>query len=209
MPSLWAETIDAHKEAVRAAVLDAVADIVAAQGLTGVSMSSVAVRSGIGRATLYKYFSDVRTLLLAWHERLLDEHLAHVEQALNAASRHEASATRDVLDRIRAGLRAYGTRIEHSPPGFGVRSRDADAGLHEGSHVHHAEQRLADLLAQHLAAAQTQRVLRDDVPAPELAGFCLSAMNAARSLPDPTQPALERLLDLVIAALCPPIQPSP
>lgn len=208
MPRLWTETIDAHKLAVRTAVLDSVADLAATQGLTGVTMSGVAARSGIGRATLYKYFPDVRALLLAWHERLIDEHLAHVEQALTPSARHEAPAEQDVLGRLRAGLRAYGTRLRHSPPGLGTQPDYADAGLHGEAHVYRAERRLAELFARHLSEAQAQRAVRDDVPAPELAGFCLSAMSAAQSFGEPTPPALERLLDLVIAALRAPAQPT-
>ncbi|HEX5902785.1 MAG TPA: helix-turn-helix domain-containing protein, partial [Actinomycetota bacterium] len=56
MPRLWTETVDAHRREVRSAVLDAAADLVAERGLRSVTMSEIAHRSGIGRATLYKYF---------------------------------------------------------------------------------------------------------------------------------------------------------
>ena len=53
MPRIWAETIEAHRDAVREATLDAVGALVAEHGLTGVAMSQIAKESGIGRATLY------------------------------------------------------------------------------------------------------------------------------------------------------------
>ncbi len=51
------------------AALDATAALVAERGLRSVTMSQIAAQSGIGRATLYKYFPDVEAILLAWHER--------------------------------------------------------------------------------------------------------------------------------------------
>lgn len=48
---------------------DTTAALVAEQGLTSVTMSRIAKESGIGLATLYKYFPDVESILLAWHER--------------------------------------------------------------------------------------------------------------------------------------------
>ncbi len=59
MPRIWSETIAAHRDAVRDATLDATAALVAEHGLTGVTMSQIAKESGIGRATLYKYFPDI------------------------------------------------------------------------------------------------------------------------------------------------------
>ena len=78
MPRLWNDTIEAHRHDVRDAVMDATASIVAAQGLLSVTMSRVAEESGIGRATLYKYFPDVEAILLAWHERHVVQHLDQI-----------------------------------------------------------------------------------------------------------------------------------
>lgn len=41
-------------------------------------MSQIAEETGIGRATLYKYFSDVESILVAWHERQVTDHLQHL-----------------------------------------------------------------------------------------------------------------------------------
>lgn len=75
MPKLWNETIDTHRRAVRDATLDAAATLVAKQGLLSVTMSRIAEETGIGRATLYKYFPDVEAILTAWHERQVAGHL--------------------------------------------------------------------------------------------------------------------------------------
>jgi len=58
--------MQSHRQEVRQAILDAVGQLVEQQGLLALTMSEVAERAGIGRATLYKYFPDVQTLLAAW-----------------------------------------------------------------------------------------------------------------------------------------------
>src|ERR671939_2164487 len=75
VPRLWNETIKTHRAAVREAILDTTTALVAKHGLRAVTMSQIAEETGIGRATLYKYFSDVETILLAWHERQITGHL--------------------------------------------------------------------------------------------------------------------------------------
>jgi AcrR family transcriptional regulator len=46
-------------------------------------MSQVAEETGIGRATLYKYFPDVEAILLAWHERHVAAHLEYLSGFAN------------------------------------------------------------------------------------------------------------------------------
>jgi AcrR family transcriptional regulator len=95
VPRIWSETIAAHRDAVRDATLDATAALVAEHGLTGVTMSQIAKESGIGRATLYKYFPDIESILAAWHERHIGGHLHHLAQVAGAAAgRARASGLR-------------------------------------------------------------------------------------------------------------------
>jgi AcrR family transcriptional regulator len=79
VPRLWDDTIQAHRAAVRDAILDTAAALVAEHGLLAVTMSQIAETTGIGRATLYKYFPDVEANLVAWHERQITAHLAQHE----------------------------------------------------------------------------------------------------------------------------------
>ena len=65
MPKLWTVTIEEHRRAVRDATLDTTAALVAERGLASVPMSRIARDTGIGRATLYKYFPDVEAILAA------------------------------------------------------------------------------------------------------------------------------------------------
>src|ERR671933_2529154 len=78
VPKLWHQTIDAHRRGVHAAILETTAALVAEHGLHAVTMSQIAQETGIGRATLYKYFPDVEAILLAWHEVHVARHLEHL-----------------------------------------------------------------------------------------------------------------------------------
>ncbi|MGW5350363.1 TetR/AcrR family transcriptional regulator [Streptomyces sp. NPDC004031] len=185
MPKLWNETIEAHRSAVRDATLDTTAALVAERGVTGVTMSLIAERTGIGRATLYKYFPDVEAILAAWHERQAAAHLAQLTAAGGAAP--------DAAARLAAVLEAYAhIQYEHPP-------HDPSAALHRAGHTAGAEQQLADFLTGLVAEAALAGEVRDDIPAEELARYCLAATTAARALP--TKAAVHRLVRAVLTGL--------
>ncbi|HEX2031853.1 MAG TPA: TetR/AcrR family transcriptional regulator [Actinomycetota bacterium] len=188
MPRLWTQTIETHRREVHDAILDATAALVARHGLRSVTMSQIAEGSGIGRATLYKYFADVESILLAWHERHVAGHLRHL-----AEIRHGA---RDPRERLEAVLGAY-ARIVHRAAG----QEDADltAVLHRGPHVPRAEERLHRMVRDLLGQAARNGEVRDDVPVEELASYCLHALGAARGLR--SKAAVRRLVEITLAGL--------
>src|SRR5215211_6132328 len=98
MPRLWTETIEAHRREVRDAILDTTAALVAEHGLHAVTMSHIAEATGIGRATLYKYFPDVEAILVAWHGRHVAGHLRHLAEVRDTAG--------DAGERLEAVLEA-------------------------------------------------------------------------------------------------------
>lgn len=187
VPRLWNDTIEAHRAAVRDAVLDAAATLVGHHGLTGVTMSGIAELTGIGRATLYKYFPDVEAILLAWHERQLAQHLDHL------------SAIRDQADspsgRLHAVLAAYARLSQHRHGG------DLAAALHRSEHTADAHARLHMLVRDLLADAAEVGQVRADVPPDELVAFCLHALTASSTLA--SDDALQRLVTLTLTALKP------
>ena len=188
VPKLWNETIDAHRQAVRDATLDATAALVATQGLTGVTMSQIATKTGIGRATLYKYFPDVESILIAWHERQIAGHLRHLAQTRDQQG--------DDSRRLEAVLEAYALiRYEHH-------GTELAAFLHRGEHIARAEQHLRDFLQDLLAESAKTGSVRTDVAPGELAAYCLHALNAASSLP--SKAAVRRLVAVTLGGLRPP-----
>src|ERR687895_683840 len=124
MPRLWTETIEEHRRAVRDATLDTAAALAGEHGLRSVTMSQIAEETGIGRATLYKYFPDVEAILLAWHERQIAGHLGHL-----AAVRDEGGAA---AERLEAVLEAYALIAHES---HGHHNAELAAFLHRDRRV--------------------------------------------------------------------------
>jgi AcrR family transcriptional regulator len=185
VPKLWNDTIATHRQDVRDAILDATAALVAAHGLSAVTMSQIAKESGIGRATLYKYFSDVQAIVVAWHERLVSAHLAQLLAARALAG--------DAITRLQAMLETY-ARIAHAEHGSELVAR-----LHGGEHVTKAYEQLTKVLRELLAEGVKAGQLRDDVAPAELATFCLHALGAASSLP--SLAAVRRLVAVTMSGL--------
>ena len=185
VPRLWSDTIDAHRRAVREAVLDATAELVSKNGARGVTMAAVAEAAGIGRATLYKYFPDLDAILLAWHER----HVAARLERLNAI----VEAGDDPLQSLRAVLAAYA---------FSERHTAELPELHGAEHASQARQQLLGFVRDLVSEGVAGGTLRDDVPAVELAGYCLHALAAARGLR--SREAVDRLVDVTMAGLTKP-----
>ena len=196
MPKLWDETIEAHRRTVHDAILDSAAALVSERGLRSVTMSLIAERTGIGRATLYKYFPDVDSMLLTWHERQVTDHL------------HRLTKLRDepgpVGGRVEAVLEAYAL-IHHEFGAHHGRARSPNHGadiaglLHRGEHVARAQQQLSEFMRDLLAEAAKAGVVRDDVAPDELASYCLHTLTAASNLP--SKAAVRRLVTLTTAGL--------
>lgn len=187
VPKLWTTTVETHRQEVRAAIVDAVGHLATEQGLLSLTMSQIAEAAGIGRATLYKYFADVEQVLTAWHDRQVAVHLAELT---TLRDQQGTPATR-----LRSVLETYG-RIARQRQHVG---EQLAAALHRSNHVDHAEQQLHDLVAGLISEAAAAGTVRTDVPAPELAGYCIHALSAAGDAV--TTAALDRLLGVIWAGL--------
>ena len=186
VPNLWNQTIEAHRVAVRDAILDTTWALVTERGLTSVTMSQIAEKTGIGRATLYKYFSDIEAILVAWHQRHVAGHLEHLAELRDQAG--------DAGERLEAVLEAYALLTYERPHGT-----ELAVFLHRGEHIVRAQQQLIDLIRDLLTEAAETGDLRDDVAPDELASYCLHALTAASSLP--TEAAVRRLVTVTLAGL--------
>lgn len=191
MPKLWTETIEAHRHAVRDATLDTAAALVAEHGLRSVTMSQIAEETGIGRATLYKYFPDVEAILRAWHDRQISAHLEQLAQVRDDAG--------DPLGRLEAVLGAY-ARISHES--HGRHDTEFAAFLHRDEQVIRAGQQLQDMIRRLLAEAAQSGNVRTDIAPDELARYCIHALSAAGSLS--SEAAVRRLVTVTLAGLRPP-----
>jgi len=188
VPRLWNETIEAHRREVRDATLATTAALVAEHGLRSVTMSQIAEETGIGRATLYKYFPDVEAILLAWHERQITGHLEYLAEVRDRAD--------GAGERLQAVLEAYAL-ISHESRGH--HNTELAAFLHRDQQVARAEQQLRAMIRDLLAEAAKAGAIRDDVAADELANYCLHALTASGSLP--SKAAVRRLVAVTLAGL--------
>lgn len=179
--------MDAHRHAVHQAVLDATAALVAEQGLRSVTMAQIATRAGIGRATLYKYFADVESILTSWHARQIENHLGQLMQLKDAPG--------SAVEHLAAALEAYalGRHGRHAP--------DLAAVLHHGGHVGHAEQGLHRFLEELIREGIAAGELRSDVPPQELASYCIRALAAAADVS--SKAAVRRLVGVTLAGMRP------
>jgi len=187
VPKLWTETIEEHRRAVRDATMDTTAALVAERGLAAVTMSQIAAATGIGRATLYKYFPDVEAILTAWHQRQIARHMEQLATVRDQASGGPGG-------RLEAVLTAYATITHQRPHGT-----ELAAAVHRGEHLATAQLQLLGLFEDLIADAANTREVRDDVPPTELASYCLHALQAASSLP--SEAAAHRLVTVTLAGL--------
>jgi AcrR family transcriptional regulator len=173
---------------VQDAIVDTTTALVAEHGLLSVTMSQIAEETGIGRATLYKYFPDIEAILLAWHERQIATHLDEL-----AAIRDRAGT---VTERLISLLEAYAS-LSYSSRGH----HDADlaALLHRNAPVPKARQRVHEMLRNLLAEGAATGDIRDDASADELASFCLHALSAAGGLS--SKVAVRRLVAVTMSGL--------
>ena len=175
--------METHRQEVREAILDATGSLVQSRGLLAVTMSDIAEATGIGRATLYKYFPDVEMILSAWHQRHVAAHLAEL--------RRIQQRTADPVARLQAVLARYADICRK-------RRRHGDdelaAVLHRSAEVRKLQRQLLDLISGLVAEAAAAGAVRQDVPAEEMASYCVHALAAAG---DSSTRAIDRLLDLV------------
>jgi AcrR family transcriptional regulator len=187
VPRLWNETIESHRREVREAITETAATLVFEHGLRGVTMSQIAERAGIGRATLYKYFPDVDAILREWHASQVDSHLTHLAKIRDAAG--------DPKDRLVVVLTAYAHIVQRT------RSHDSELVkfLHPDRVVSDAQGQLHDMIEQLITEGVRAGQLRDDVEPAELANYCLHALTGAATLTGDV--AIERLVNVILDGL--------
>jgi AcrR family transcriptional regulator len=190
VPKLWDETITTHRRAVRDAILDTAWALVAENGPLSVTMTQIAKQTGIGRATLYKYFPNVEAILLAYHERRVTEHLEQL-----TALRDGPGSPRD---RLEAVLHEFARICYH-------RSRHGSDELsrlvHRGEDTIKAHHRVRDLVTGLLVECGPEGGLRTDVESQALADYCVHALSAAAEAP--SEETVEWLVGVTLDGLRP------
>ena len=169
MPKLWTTTIETHRQEVRSAVVGSAASLMAERGLSGLTMSAIATRAGLGRATLYKYFQDVDSILNAWHEHQVAAHVAYLGVIA------EGGGT--AVERLKRVLLAYAEIRQRA--NCHAQATDVAAALHNSPDLGQGHDALSTLLEGLIDQGVADGDVRDDVASAELATFVLAALNGA------------------------------
>ena len=188
VPKLWTDTIEEHRREVRDAIVSTTAALVAEKGLRTVTMSQIAEETGIGRATLYKYFPDVESILRVWHEAQIAGHLERLAEV-----RDRAADPREALEEV---LETYAL-LSHASR----RHHDAElaASLHGDEQVRRAERKVHAMVRDLLVEGVKAGVVRGDAPPDELAAFCLNALAASGDLS--SKAAVQRIVRVTLDGL--------
>lgn len=195
MPRVWGQTVEEHHQLVHDAVVEATARLAREQGIAGVTMTQVAQAARIGRATLYRYFPDVSSILTAWHRKQVDAHLVRLEAAddPNQDARQRLVDVLTEFARIQSERHDLQRALEITP--------DLVSHLHAAHSSHPHATRAHQLIDRRLRSARAAGAIRDDVPVSELTRFVVGALESAATARGPA--AIERLVRLTMSALEP------
>ncbi|HEY7470097.1 MAG TPA: TetR/AcrR family transcriptional regulator [Acidimicrobiia bacterium] len=94
MPRIRATSIDEHKTLTRGALLESAKSQIAEAGSAEISLGEVALAAGVGRTTLYDYFTDRDDLIAS----LVEEELPGVVDRLIAESARSGPAPSRLAD---------------------------------------------------------------------------------------------------------------
>lgn len=203
--SEWNRMVALHKERLRAAIGEAAVEIAVEKGLAGTTMSKIAERAGVSRATAYNYFKDVEHALLsvvsdevdrfygqlrerldgvtgarAGLEAFLAAHLEYFAQPERRSAALQLQAL-GISPTIRERMAAHTDRLR------ALLSDVLDAGRREGVFSERvAPDRHAELV-MYLLSATRQQVLRGDAPVDALAADLLLLVESGlcQSRPEP------------------------
>lgn len=175
MTNEWEATLDAHRIHQRAAIQHAAVDLAAEHGVGGVAMVDIARRAGISRATLYKYFPSVESVLASFM-------IAEVERE-HSALVQRLSTLDDPLDRLHALLLHL---LEYfASPGHLSASTVIDPHQFSpavGAQVGASMQRLHDMVRDQIVASVDVGALRAGTDVEVLAEVFQHLLTAGRNL---------------------------
>lgn len=193
MPRIRAASIDEHKALTRRALLDSAYDLIDEAGTAEIAIGEVALAAGVGRTTLYDYFTDRDDLIAALVEDELPFVISEIIDSVD-----DSGSTRDQLGELAvktvefvAEDRVYGVILHREVGRMGLEAQERIRESHSD-----LSSRMAGLYARGV-----EEGIFDPLP-PALAGRLIqdAIMSAARVLIDGSAPqeavikGLERFL---------------
>lgn len=177
MPRIRAASIDEHKALTRQALLDAAYQLIDEAETAEVSLAEVALSAGIGRTTLYDYFSDRDDLIAALVEDELPVVIGEIIEGVDASlpiGEQLAELAVKTVDFV-ATDRVYGVILHREVGRMGLEAQERIRQSHSD-----LSSTMADLYQRGVEAG-----IFDALP-PALAGRLIqdTIMSAARVLID-------------------------
>ena len=177
MPRIRAASIDEHKALTRRALLEAAYELIDEAGTAEVSLAEIALSAGIGRTTLYDYFSDRDDLIAALVEEelpvVISELIEEVDETLSIDERLAQLAVKTV--EFVATDRVYGVILHREVGRMSLEAQERIRASHSD---------LSSTMAG-LYRSGVEKGIFDPLP-PALAGRLIqdTIMSAARVLID-------------------------
>jgi AcrR family transcriptional regulator len=170
----WNETVAGHRDRQRQRIVESTMALVSEHGLSDVTMAQVAKQSGIGRATLYKYFPGV--------EEIVAEHVLQTVRSHHDVLERAVEGVEDPVDAIRACLTIlleyFGTE-GHRSASTAVNPEQFSPEV--GRDVREAFARMHGLLTDLVVDARRAGRLREDVDAHFTAQLLYQMLAAGRA----------------------------
>lgn len=180
MHASWDHTVNEHRSTQRDSIAAAAWALARENGPFAVTMTQVAEAAGVSRPTLYKYFTDIESMLVAHHRRHVEAHIGELVAILSESKepgeRLEQLVVRyaEICHRRARNESAEMTQLVHSP--FEMAA---------------TETQLVELFAQAIVEVGAGR---GDLDPTALAAFAVRALAAAADVPPHEVPALARLV---------------
>ena len=152
------------RDAQRERILDAARERFADRGFDAVTMSEIAARAGVARATVFNHFGSKHALVEAITASVFDYYAVMLDQAL-------ADETSPTPALVRALFEHMGAGIEQFHGFYREVFREImkiQVGLEEGSAAAHAAERTQERLTRLLARGQQRGELSRDFGAADL-----------------------------------------
>ncbi|MDA8056729.1 MAG: TetR/AcrR family transcriptional regulator [Actinomycetota bacterium] len=116
----WAEALDQHRAAQRDHIVTVAFELLRERGMAALTMSAVAARAGLSRATVYRYFPDVDALLSAWVGREMHGSISQIVA--------DARAITDPLRRIEHLVATQAALFERQDHRLSAEHFESEAG---------------------------------------------------------------------------------
>jgi len=157
VPRVIGGTVQAHREHVTAKIFDAVHRLLYERGYDGITLADVAEASGMSRTSMYNYFGDKASLVLAYATHETARFTERLDEELRRLS--------NPVDQLRAYVRLQLEYFDshHLPPGPALRLLlPEDEAPNVMAHVRELESRLEGIV---LAGRDRRYLEVDDLDA--------------------------------------------